>query len=242
MLQTQLDVTTSVEHTRRRRWPLSVPVFFTLSFLLVIYMVVTDVVFGINMIVVAQWHPLTADVQNTLSVWAWFLSVPLATILAGVGAAIAAGMSRRRLWLMIGILVAAIGAPLAAGILVTFSPGGLASRFPPVVFGGGGVLIITSVPLTCWFWAQSRAKHRSATRRGSDLRLIAYVLFGLAAWWTCGLASQAVILDSRPVDLISLIYLLMTDLVLGWGLLLASHVLVSRAAGSGEAEHVEGLD
>jgi hypothetical protein len=33
----------------------------------------------------------------------------------------------------------------------------------------------------------------------------------------------------------------MTNLVLGWGFLLASYVLASRAVGSGEAEHAGSL-
>ena len=90
MSQTQLHITTSSELAGRRRWPLIVPVLFTLSFLLVIYMVVADVVFGVKYFY--QWNPVTADVAYTLTVWAWLLSVPLAAILAGVGAAIAARM------------------------------------------------------------------------------------------------------------------------------------------------------
>ncbi len=38
------------------------------------------------------------------------------------------------------------------------------------------------------------------------------------------------------------ILMVMVDLVLGWVLLLAGQVLASRAAGSSEAEHAEGLD
>ncbi len=50
--------------------------------MLVIYYVVADVVFGVKYFY--QWNPFTkdiADVQYTLSVWAWYLSVPLAAIL-----------------------------------------------------------------------------------------------------------------------------------------------------------------
>jgi hypothetical protein len=48
MSQIQLHVTTSDEPAERRRWPLIVPVLFTLSFLLVIYYLVTTVVFGVK--------------------------------------------------------------------------------------------------------------------------------------------------------------------------------------------------
>jgi MFS family permease len=177
MSQTQLHGTTSAELPGRRRWPLIVPALFTLSFLLVIYYVVADVMFGVKYFY--QWNPVTADVQYTLSVWAWYLSVPLAAILAGVGAAIAARIPRGRLWLMIGILVLALVAPLSAGFFVPW-----AASWPPLVFGAGGVLIITSVLLTCWFWAQARAQPRMAPHRGADLRLMAYVLLGFAAYWT----------------------------------------------------------
>jgi MFS family permease len=177
MSQIQLHGATSDDLPGRRRWPLIVPALFTLSFLLVIYYVVADVMFGVKYFY--QWNPFTADVPYTLSVWAWYLSVPLAAILAGVGAAMAARTPRGRLWLMIGVLVLALVAPLIAGFFVPW-----AGSWPPLVFGVGGVLIITSVLLTCWFWAQERAQPRPAQRRGADLRLIAYVLFGFAAFWT----------------------------------------------------------
>jgi MFS family permease len=233
MLQTQLHSTTSSERSGRRRWPLIVPALFTLSFLLVIYMVAADVVFGVKYFY--QWNPVTADVPYTLLVWTWLLSVPLAAMLAGVGAAIAARIPRGRLWLMIGVLVVALVAPFITGLFVP-----LVGSWPPLVFGVGGVLIITLVLLTCWFWAQEHAQPRSATQRVADLRLIAYVLFGMAAWWTCGVASSVVVFGGRLQDwgmVQTSIYSIMTYLVLGWGLLLASQILASRAAGSGETEH-----
>jgi hypothetical protein len=70
------------------------------------------------------------------------------------------------------------------------------------------------------------------------------VLFGLAAWFTCGLASQVVIFGGRLPNLSlfgSAAYSIMADLVLGWGFLLFSHVLARRAAGSGEAEHAASI-
>jgi hypothetical protein len=57
-------------------------------------------------------------------------------------------------------------------------------------------------------------------------------------------ASSVVVYDGRLPSLgvvqVSIFYF-MADLVLGWGLLLASYVLASRAAGSGEAEHAGSL-
>jgi len=237
MSQTQLHVPTSAELVGRRRWPLIVPALFMLSFLLVIYMVVDDIVLGVKYIYL--WTPVTADLQYTLAVLSGLLAVPLAAILAGVGAAIAARMPSRRLWLMIGVLVVAVVAPIIAGFFVP-----LAGSWPHVVFGVGGVLIITSVLLTCWFWAEARAQPRPAQHRGADLRLIAYVLFGMAAWWTCGVASSVVVFGGRLQDwgvVQTSIYSIMADLVLGWGLLLASQVLASSAAGSGEADHAGSL-
>jgi hypothetical protein len=177
MSKIQLHSPTSSELAGRRRWPLTVPALFTLSFLLVIYYLGATVVIGLRYFY--QWNPFTADVAYTLSVWSVYLSVPLAAILAGAGAAIAAHMLRGRLWLMIGVLVVALVAPIIVDVFVPWT-----GSWPPVVFGGGGVLIITSVLLTCWFWAEERAKPRPASRRNADLRLLAYVLFGMAAYWT----------------------------------------------------------
>jgi hypothetical protein len=55
-------------------------------------------------------------------------------------------------------------------------------------------------------------------------------------------ASSVVVYDGQLLDLRMVhmsILCVMADLVLGWGLLLASHVLASRAAGSSGAEHAE---
>ena len=177
MPQTQLHVPTSSELVGRRRWPLSVLALFTLSFLLVIYYLVATVVFGVKYFY--QWNPLTADVSYTLSVWSVYLSVPLAAMLAGVGAAIAVGTPRGRLWLMIGVLMIALFAPIIVDIFLPWT-----ASWPPVVFGTGGAIIIISVLLTCWFRAQTQVKPRPAQRHGADLRLLAYVLFGMAAYWT----------------------------------------------------------
>ena len=187
MSLTQLHATTSSELRGHRRWPLSVPVLFTLSALLVIYYVVATVVFGMRYLY--EWYPLTAGVGYTIMVWSVYLSVPLATILAGAGAAIVVGTPRGRLWAMIGVLVAALVAPILVYVFLTipeFVNGSdpWTGSWPAVVFGTGGTLIITSVLLTCWFWAQAHIRPRPATRRGADLRLLAYVLFGMAAYWT----------------------------------------------------------
>jgi hypothetical protein len=199
-------------------------VLFALSVLLVIYMLVANILFAVN---------------NTLTIITWALSVPLAAILAGAGAALAAGMPRGRLWLMVSILVVAVGTPFTAGIFLAVIPLDMATRFPPLVFGVGGVLIITLVLLTCWFWAQERPKLHPAQRLPADLRLLAYVLFGIAAWFTCGVASSIVAFGGRLQDWTMVqtsIYSIMTELVLGWGFLFASLILASGAGGSGEVE------
>jgi hypothetical protein len=57
-------------------------------------------------------------------------------------------------------------------------------------------------------------------------------------------ASSVVVYDGRLLDVQVAqmsILIVMFDLVLGWGLLLASHFLASRAAGSGEAQHAGSL-
>jgi hypothetical protein len=232
MSQIQLHVPPSAELAERRHWPLIVPVLFTLSALLVIYYVVTDIVFGVKYFY--QWSPLTTDVPHTLFVWSWNLAVPLAALLAGVGAASAVRIPRGRLWFMIGVLVVAIVAPLIASFFVPWG-----GSWPPFAFGVGGVLIITSVLLTCWFWAQEHGRPLSAPQRGADLRLIAYVLFGFAAFWTCGLASSVVMFNGQLPNLGMVqmtIICIMTDLVVGWVFLLAGHIVASRAVGSSEAE------
>lgn len=59
------------------------------------------------------------------------------------------------------------------------------------------------------------------------------------------MASPVVVYDGRLLDLgvvhVSILCI-MADLVLGWGLLLASHVLVRRAAESGAADQEASRD
>ena len=178
MLQTPLHTTSSVERAGRRRWPLSVPVLFTLGVLLGIYELVTTAALGERYFY--EWNPATAGMAYTLFVWSVVLAVPLTAILAGSGAAIAVGTPRGRLWSMIGVLVVGLVAPILVDIFLPPWTG----SWPAVVFGTGGTLIITSVLLTCWFWAQAHVRNRPATRRGANLRLLAYVIFGMAAYWT----------------------------------------------------------
>lgn len=91
---------------------------------------------------------------------------------------------------MISVLVAALVVPILVDISLVRSefvhPGfdPWAAGWTAVVFGTGGTLIIISVLLTCWFWAQAHARPRLATQHEADLRLLAYVLFGMAAYWT----------------------------------------------------------
>ena len=230
MSQTQLPVSPTSERAGRQRWPLIVPVLFTLSGLLVLYMIVVDIVFGVKYFYLL--NPATAGFPHALLFYLWMDSVPLAAILAGVGAAMAARMPAGRLWLMIGILVVAFVAP---GSLVP-----VVASWSSWAFGVSGVLIILLVLLTCWFWAVERANPHPVQRPAADLRLISYVLFGMAAWWMCGVASSVLVCGDRLHDWAVVqggIYSVMANLVLGWGFLFASQVLASRTTGSSEAQH-----
>jgi hypothetical protein len=178
MLRAQPQITASSAGAGRRRWPPGVPALFALSGLLVVYYVAATVALGLEYFY--RWNPVTADMGYTLSVWSVYLAVPVATILAGAGATLAVSTPRGRLWSMVGILVVALVAPILASIVLPPWTG----SWPAVAFGTGGTLIITAVLLTCWFWARAHGGPRPATRRGAELQLLAYVLFGTAAYWT----------------------------------------------------------
>lgn len=81
MFQSQRHTIPSTERAGHRRWPLGMPVLFTLSAILVIYYLIATVAFGIRYFY--EWKPVTAGVTYTLLVWSVYLSVPLATIRPG---------------------------------------------------------------------------------------------------------------------------------------------------------------
>lgn len=91
---------------------------------------------------------------------------------------------------------------------------GYVGHIPPL-FGIGGTLILLFYIGILRFWAKERMAQKGTSTTGSNLKLTGYTFMAMAAWFTCGIASQPFLkaLDeqssSTPIHVMIL-------LVLGW--------------------------
>jgi len=107
----------------------------------------------------------------------WALSAPLGSALVAIGAALIAQVERRLFWLLI------VGSFLLAAWRVV----GTTSQLLPPLFGIGGGLITLFFLGSVWNWARMRPALSGPERTGSDLRMVGYVFYVIAAWDLCGL-------------------------------------------------------
>lgn len=147
----------------------------------------------------------------------WALSVPLGAFIVAIGATLIARVERRVLWLLILVLV----------LVATWRNIGTTSQMTPALFGVGGGLITVFFIGSTWQWARTRPTLTGAAKTGSDLRMIGFIFFILAAWDLCGifgmgnyvlrpeLADKFSVPIGSTIDAASGVMVL---LVLGWGL------------------------
>jgi hypothetical protein len=167
----------------------------------------------------------TAWALNRPLFWLWAYSVPLGSILAGVGLLLRAGSKGSHIW------VFGIGMVLAL-VLIQFVPTG--THHPPV-FGVVGGLILALFLLTVWFWAQSRANLDGPAKRAADLRLTGYVWLIIAMWYLCGRLGAQYLSAFGELDLGSPVPVIVY-LALGWlFLFLAQYTEAKSVGGSGSA-------
>lgn len=118
----------------------------------------------------------TAWALNRPLFWLWALSVPLGSIVAGVGLLLRTGSKGTHIWVFgIGMVVALL--------LIQFVPTG--THHPPA-FGVIGGLILALFILSVCFWAKSRPNLEGPAKRAADLRLTGYVWLIIAMWYLCG--------------------------------------------------------
>ena len=107
----------------------------------------------------------------------WALSVPLGAFIVAIGAALIAQVERRLLWLLILVLV----------LFTAWRIIGTASQVVPALFGIGGGLITLFFVGSVWHWVRIRPTLSGSGKTGSDLRMIGFVFFVIAAWDLCGI-------------------------------------------------------
>ena len=146
----------------------------------------------------------------------WSLSVPLGAFIVAIGAALIAEVERRTFWLLILVLV----------LFTAWRFIGTSQQVIPALFGIGGGLITLFFVGSVWHWAKSRPRLSAPERTGSDLRMVGFVFFVIAAWDLCGIFSisnfvlRPELADKFSVPLGSTINAasgVLVLLALGWG-------------------------
>ncbi len=111
----------------------------------------------------------------------WALSVPLGAFIVAIGAALIARVERRVIWLLILLTV----------LTEAWRMIGTTSQMVPALFGIGGGLITLFFLGSTWQWARTRPTLSGAAKTGSDLRMVGFIFFVVAAWDLCGIFGMA---------------------------------------------------
>lgn len=127
--------------------------------------------------VVPAANQFGSDAYHGLLGFAWALSVPLGAFIVAIGSALTARVERRVFWLLILLVVV-----IAAWRIV-----GTTSHMIPALFGVGGGLITLFFLGSTWQWARTRPTLTGAAKTGSDLRMVGFIFFVVAAWDLCGI-------------------------------------------------------
>jgi hypothetical protein len=160
----------------------------------------------------------TAWASNGGLMMLWGLGgVPLGALIAGMGVLIKTkAKSMTILFFGLGVL-AALLLMMVFGYLEHIS----------ALFGIGGAIILLCFFGILWFWARKRASLSGDAAKGADLNLVGYVFLLIAAWFTCGMASQPFLkafkgeIPGTPVHLIFFF-------VLGWLFLFLGNYYAGR--------------
>jgi len=138
--------------------------------------------------------------------------IALGAIIAGIGALLYSGAKGSAVWKVgIGIFMA---------LIISMTVGNF-GHFPPL-FGIGAILILLSFTGILWLWAKERMALAGSSPVAADFRLVGYICMLIAAWFTCGIASQPYWKMYEGQAPISPIHV-MIFLVLGWIFLFLSH-------------------
>jgi hypothetical protein len=186
--------------------------------------------------VVPAANQVGTEAYSGLLGFLWALSVPLGAFIVAIGAALIAQVERRVIWLLILLIV----------LFTAWRIAGTTSQVVPALFGIGGGLITLFFIGSVWNWARIRPTLSGSDKTGSDLRMVGFVFFVVAAWDLCGLFGMASFV-LRPelaskfdVPLSSTINAasgVMVLLALGWGFTFFGQ-LISRQSQAAEEESV----
>jgi len=177
-------------------------------------------------------HTLTMEQLNE-SAWAltgslmmlWGIGgVPLGAVVTGIGMLLYSGVRGSTIWIFgIGILLAIILGSMA-GIITHHQ----------FVFGIGGSIILLLFIGILWLWAQDRVLLKDKAAKAADLKLTGYVFILIAAWFTCGIASQPFLKAFVGFEPSSPLHI-MIFFVLGWLFLFLGYYVSRKKQNSSES-------
>lgn len=178
--------------------------------------------------VVPAANQVGSDAYSSLLGFIWALSVPLGAFIVAIGAALTARVERRVFLMLIVFLV----------LFTAWRIAGTTDHMIPALFGIGGGLITLFFLGSAWQWAKTRPTLTGAGKTGSDLRMVGFIFFVVAAWDLCGifgianyvlrpeLADKFSVPISSTINSASSVNIL---LVLGWGFTFFGQLVARRA-------------
>jgi hypothetical protein len=186
----------------------------------VVFMIGGLYMFGLGWLYSWQMVPAAnqfgSDAYSGLLGFIWALSVPLGAFIVAIGAALSAKVERRVFWPLILLIL----------LFTAWRITGTTRQMIPALFGIGGGLITLFFIGSVWQWARIRPTLTGAGKTGSDLHMVGYIFFVVAAWDLCGifgianfvlrpeLADQFSVPISSTINSASSVNIL---LALGWG-------------------------
>jgi hypothetical protein len=178
--------------------------------------------------IVPAANQIGSDAYSGLLGFLWALSVPLGAFIVAIGAALIAKVERRVFWLLVLLLV----------LVPIWKIIGTTNQMVPALFGVGGGMITLFFIGSTWQWAKTRPTLTGAAKTGSDLRMVGFIFFVLAAWDLCGIFGMAnyvlrpELAEKFSVPISSTINSasgVMVLLVLGWGFSYLGQLISRRA-------------
>ena len=159
----------------------------------------------------------------------WLSSLPLAMIFGVVGSAMVGNAKAGRVW--------ALGSAGVVFLIIPVVVGSILGKSIAPIFGAGGILIEVFLVLSLWFYAKERATLTGSRQLAADLHIAGNMFFAFATWFICGIGSMPVyaLYPDRMAEFgmlplaTSMMYGIMSFLVIGWGLTFASHFVAARS-------------
>jgi len=153
----------------------------------------------------------------------WASSVPIGSMLAGIGVLLYVRSKRKNIWLF-GLGAFAL---FIVDTLIKFRIVPMPAHFS-LLFGIAGGLILAFFLGILWFWAKVRSRLEGSARTAADLQLVGYVFLAIAMWYLCGELARPYQKALLELPLQSPVFVIVY-LVLGWLFLFLSHYKSAQA-------------